>query len=393
MIKKQEDKDTINKEEKIIEIEKKALKVDVKRKNVMSKKIYIDTPLRVFILVGVIVFFGMLSIICLKKALETKTYSSIYYNEKSNIDYRVYVKENPYFNDKEYLDKGQQYIASIIDYVDANFSYNFNASSFVNAEYRYLIKAEILVHERGDSSKVLYKKSDTLVPEKIIKKDNSNNYSIRENVKINYVMYNNLVSNFKKDYSLSLESKLNVTLYVFMKGTTDVVEKPLSSAQTMVLSMPLTEQTVNIQMDYKPVNDANIVEEYSNVETINIIYFVIFGVSLLVALIFTVILVRFIKKIQVKGTEYDRQLSRILKDYEGILARVKKVPYFDGRTVIELEGFDEILDISEKLDKPILFLEMHKHQKSWFLVVNHNEIYKYVLKLVDVDKANFRKEK
>ena len=71
----------------------------------------------------------------------------------------------------------------------------------------------------------------------------------------------------------------------------------------------------------------------------------------------------------------------------------KKVPDFSNNTLVELETFDEILDISEKLEKPILFIEMHKHQKSWFLVVNNNEIYKYVLKLVDVDKANFKKEK
>lgn len=391
MINGQKNQDKVSSEEKVINIDEKILKQGKKEKNVMRKKIYVDTPLRIFILVGVIVFFAMLSIISLKNALETKTYSSIYYNEKSGVDYRVYIKDNPYFTDKEYLEKGQQYIASIIDYVDADFTYNFNASSYIDAEYRYLIKADVIVHERGDASKVLYKKTDTLVPEKTINKDNFNNYTIKENVKINYVGYNNLVSNFKKDYSLSLESQVKVSLYVFMKGSSDNVEQELSSAQTMSLSMPLTEQTINIGMDYKAVNDTSIVEEYSNIETINIIYLVVFAVSLITALIFTVMLIRFINKIQVKGTEYDRQLGRILKDYEGIVARVKKVPDFNGRTVIELESFDEILDISEKLDKPILFLEMHKHQKSWFLVVNHNEIYKYALKLVDVDKANLGK--
>ena len=390
MINEPKNKET---KEKIVNIDKMVPKKNKKTKNMMNKKIYVDTPLRIFIIVGVIVFFAMLSIISLRKAVETKSYSSVYYNEKSGIDYRVYIKENPYFTEQEYLDKGQQYIASIIDYIYADFSYNFNASSYLNAEYRYLIQADVIVYERGDTSKVLYRKTDILVPEKTIKKDNTNNYTIKESVKIPYVGYNNLVSNFKKDYSLSLESKLNVSLYVFMNGTSEMVKQPLSSAQTMILSMPLTEQTINIGMNYKAVNDANIIEEYSNVETINIIYFVVFGISLIIALVFTVVLIRFIKKIKVKGTEYDRQLGRILKDYEGIVARVKKVPDFNGRTVIELEGFDEILDISEKLDKPILFLEMHKHQKSWFLVVNHNEIYKYALKLVDVDKANLRKEK
>lgn len=372
--------------------EKKDTKTEKSSKSVLKKSIYVDTPLRIFIIVGFIVIFGMLSIIFLKKGLETKTIYSVAFNERSDLGYRVYLKENPYFSDP-YLEEGRQYIANLIDYVDADFSYTFNASNVMNYEYRYLVKADVAVYEKGDTSKVLYKKSDTLVPEKKLSKQNSQYHTINENLKIDYAYYNSIVSNFKKDYSLALESDLKITLYIFLNGSAENIEQPISSTQTMVLSMPLTEQTINIGMNYKEVNSADIVEEISIVETKNIVYFVIFGVSLLLALITTVILIRFINKIQVKGTEYDRILSRILKDYEGIVARVKKVPEFKGSTLIELESFDEILDISEKLDKPILFIEMHKHQKSWFLVVNHNEIYKYALKLVDVDKANFKKEK
>ena len=368
------------------------VKKEVKKNNIAKKKIYVDTPLRVFILVGTIVIFSMLSLIFLKNGLETKTYTNIYYSERSNLDYRVYLKENPYFTEP-FLGKGRQYIANLIDYVDIDFNYNFNASDFIDYNYRYMIKADLTVHEKNDASKVLYKKSDILIPEKTMNYTNSNSFMIRENVKIDYGQYNNIVASFKKDYSLALESDLKITLYVFMNGTYEKIEQPLSSSQTMMLSMPLTEQTINIGMNYKEVNDNNIVEEVSIVETTNKIYFALFGISLIIALIITVKTVRFINKIRVKGTEYDRILSRILKDYEGVVARVKKVPDFSNNTLVELETFDEILDISERLDKPILFIEMHKRQKSWFLVVNDSEIYKYVLKLVDVDKANFKKEK
>lgn len=361
-------------------------------KSSLNKSIYIDTPLRIFVMVGFIVIFAFLSIIFLKKGLATKSYSSIFYSENSNLDYKVYLKENPYFTEP-YLGKGNQYIASLIDYIDVDFNYDFSASNFLNLQYRYLIKADVTVYEKGDTSKILYKSSDTLVPEKKFQDNDTNVYSIRENLKVDYAKYNDIVSSFKKDYSLALESQLKVTLYVFMNGSYEKIKQPLSSSQTMSLTIPLTEQTININMNYKDVNDANVIEEYSNVETINIIYFALFGISVIIALIVTVKFVRFLNKIKTKGTAYDRILSSILKDYEGVVARVKKVPDFNGRTVIELESFDEILDISEKLDKPILFIEMHKHQKSWFLVVNHNEIYKYALKLVDVDKASDEKKK
>ena len=100
------------------------------KKNKLKKTIYIDTPLRIFVHVGFIVIFIMLSMIFLKNALATKKYTSLYYNEKSNLDYKVYLKENPYF-DEPYLGKGNQYIATLIDYVDVTFNYNFNASDLL----------------------------------------------------------------------------------------------------------------------------------------------------------------------------------------------------------------------------------------------------------------------
>ena len=363
-----------------------------KKKNALNKKIYVDTPLRIFIIVGFIIIFVILSFIFLRKGMQTKTYSSLYYNERSNLNYRVFLKPNPYFSEK-YLGKGKQYIANLIDYIDIDFNYDFSASDLLNYNYRYLINAEVLVYQKGDTSKVLLKQPYTLLPEKKMNYTNSNSYSIRENIKIDYGQYNNVVAEFKKDYSLAVESTLKITLFIFFNGNSEIVEQPLSSSQTMVLSMPLTEQTINIGANYKEINENNIIEEYSNVETINIIYFVLFGISTLLACITAVILIRFMKKISIKGTPYDAQLSHILKNYEGIVARVKKVPDLKDYTVIELESFDEILDISEKLDKPILFIEMHKHQKSWFLVVNGKEMYKFALKLVDLDKAQYGKNK
>ena len=70
-----------------------------KNKSKLNKRIYIDTPLRIFVLAGFVFIFAFLSLIFLKKGLETKTYTSIYYSEKSNLDYKVYLKENPYFNE------------------------------------------------------------------------------------------------------------------------------------------------------------------------------------------------------------------------------------------------------------------------------------------------------
>lgn len=357
-----------------------------KKKNIFTKKIYIDTPLRIFVYCGFIFIFAFLSIILLKNGLKIKNYQTIYFQEKGNLDYKVYLKPNTYYPDP-FLPKGQQYVASLIDYVDVNFDYNFNASNAFDYDYNYNVVADLTIYEKGDKSKLIYKKSDNLVPKTEFSKTNSNSYTISQNVKINYDYYNNIVSSFKKDYSLSLDSELKINLYIFMNGKYEKIEQPISVPQSMSLTMPLTQQTINISMNYKEADNSKIIEEYSIVEPYNIIHFVLSGVSALIAAIIAVFFVRFINKVRVKGTEYDKKLSRILKDYESIIARIKRVPDLSDGTLFELESFDEILDISERLEKPILFIEIHKHQKSWFIIINGKEIYKFALKLIDVDKA------
>ena len=75
--------------------------------------------IRIFI---ILVFLVVTSFVISNSVKKTITLS---YKENSNINYLVYLKPNDYYIDQPYLSKGMQYIASLIDYVDVNFNYNF----------------------------------------------------------------------------------------------------------------------------------------------------------------------------------------------------------------------------------------------------------------------------
>ena len=51
----------------------------------------------------------------------------VHYDDKSDLDYQVALKENQYY-DKTYVEKNNQYIASLIDYIDAYFRYDLNVN-------------------------------------------------------------------------------------------------------------------------------------------------------------------------------------------------------------------------------------------------------------------------
>ena len=53
-----------------------------------------------------------------------------------------------------------------------------------------------------------------------------------------------------------------------------------------------------------------------------------------------------------------------------------------------VNSFEELLDVRDNLEKPILFYEIHKGQKSLFVVKSGNISYRYVLKLADLENNN-----
>ena len=56
-----------------------------------------------------------------------------------------------------------------------------------------------------------------------------------------------------------------------------------------------------------------------------------------------------------------------------------------------VKNFNELLDVRDNLEKPIIFSEIHKGQKSVFIVRTANETYRYILKLVDLEKGEKNK--
>ena len=107
------------------------------------------------------------------------------YNETADIDYKVNLKENDYFKE-EYLIKDKQYIASIIDDINANFKYKLDLEEKLEYSYKYKILANINVLD-VDTNKVVYTETENLVEEEIGTRNDI--LEINENVTINFSKY------------------------------------------------------------------------------------------------------------------------------------------------------------------------------------------------------------
>ncbi len=350
----------------------------------INKTKYVSYNQRLIANILLIVIFSILTIVLLVSSITIKSRSSVLYKQTSNLDYKVYLKENNYY-DEPYLNKNMQYIASLIDNIDVSFNYNFNINQNINYTYMYYIKSDVLVMDSKDESKVIYKKSDKLTEPDYFTMDNSNGFSINKDIKIDYSKYNDLVKSFKNSYAISADSNLVLSLCIEIKDEKGNIIKSIDSSDTMKLTIPLTEQMINIGMDYKEVNNSDNIKVYKDFSIQNSILFALSLLSLIILVVVVIRLLLFIRKTTSKKSIYDITLSKILKEYDRVIVNSRKMIDING-AVVDVDSFNELLDVRDNIEKPIIFHEIHKREKSIFIVKTENETYRYTLKLVDLEK-------
>ena len=354
-----------------------------RKKRLRLKRHHIGVTPRIVMPILLIIVFIVAAILCVQKALSTVTTYQFFYSETSNLDYKTCLKDNNYFVEK-CLDKNKQYIANLIDYIETEFKYNFNASNVFDYKYKYSIVARVVATEKTNANKVLYDESETLLDEKTFEINDSNSFFIKENIKIDYTKYNDLMNSFRKDYTLTLNSNLIITLNVTVDGKYDKIEDKIATSQNISLTIPLSEQTLDIAMNYQDINDSETLNEEDKNTLVNKVFYGLAAMFVLLSLLVSFLLIRFMKKITTSKSSYTKRLEKIMKEYNQIIVETKNMPNFDKSKVFEIDSFEELLDVRETILKPILFIKI-SNEKSYFIISNGEEVYRYVSKAVDLE--------
>ena len=297
-------------EEEPAKHEKEEIEILEPRQNNLPKKTYYGLKSRLAFLVVPMLILFLLAFIFTKQALNFVDVYQVSYKETSNLDYTVCLLENPYFNER-CLEKDKIYISNIIDYINADFQYTFDASVPMEYKYKYSVKSIISAVEKGGKSdKNIYLKEDIILPEKAGTQSGSI-FNIKENLKIDYNKYNQLMTGFRKDYALLPVSDLRIILTLELEAQHENLEEPININQELLLTIPLSEQTLNIDMEFQELNNKEIVSiQAKNGYTIYLYYIAII-VSLVGAIILAVRLIKFIRKLHVSQTtsEYTKRLN------------------------------------------------------------------------------------
>ena len=354
--------------------------------NVLGKKsnVYFGYYTRLcFNIIAYLVLF-VVAVLCFIFSFEFSDVQVVKYQEASNLNYWVYVHENEFY-ENNYLEKDMVYIANLIDKIVIDFDYNFAIDSKESLDLIYDIKADLLITDSSD--KVYYKKSYDLLDDKKQSIVDANMSNVNEQVIINYELYNNLANKFKTAYGVEAKSYLDVYMTV-NKSSNEDSNFTLNDNNSMNVRIPLSQHSIDIKLDYLDIHNSDIIVKDRLFNFSSIFMLIISIISFILSIYMLVLFVKKILLLRGKKSIFDKVVSKILKEYDFYIAETSTLISFEGKEIVKVDKFTELLDIHDNLRQPIMYYLVNKHQKCYFYINHKYVVYLVVIKAVDLENKN-----
>lgn len=290
------------------------------------------------------------------------------YNVDENMDYSVYLKPNNFIEEK-YLPKDNAYIASIVDYININYNYDFSASNYANIKYSYDVIATLFI-DYSTTNRNLIEKQYKIIENKTLEQNNQNKINITENINIDYNFYNNEVNLFKEQYNLPVTAYLKVDFIINSNIKYDKNEAPIVQKSVMETNIELNKQVFEIT-ESKIGDDSKEIDAENSPEKYKII------ISLLVFAISGVYASKQFEKSKFSQEYLHRlEVKRIIKKYGEVIIELLEEPKLKDYKIIYVKDFYELLDMEEEVRKPILEYKL-KNDKEVFIIIDDKIVYRF----------------
>ena len=352
--------------------EKEKKRRDVYRKN-REKWIFAQSVIITIISLAVLIS-AIVSV-----QLNSKYYVS--YTESGSINYNVFLKDNEFFED-EYLGKDQSYVASLIDKIIADFRYEIDMDTDdVNYRYSYTIKSRLEIID-GTSNVAIFNPEYELVNVQSKTQNSSNRLIINETALIKYDEYNDLANNFIDTYGLtSTKSNIVVTLDVDVLSSCDAFAGSTVDTYTSELRIPLTTKTVNIKMTSAVPDDASSMiacvrgAESEVFKTTAIVLGVVDALLIM-------LLAAFIYLTRTPDVTYAAKVKKIIGQYKSYIQKINNMFETYGYQLIYVDTFDEMLEIRDTIQAPVLMYENEDKTCTKFIIPTDSKLlYIYEIKV------------
>lgn len=303
------------------------------------------------------------------------------YVENGNVIHRAYLGDNEFY-DENYLNGTHAYVASLIDSMTADFSYDLEMTATdVRFQYTYRVDAQIEIKDKASNSPI-FNPVETILPA-TTKVAEGKRLSIKELITLDYNEYNDIAKNFVDSYSVkNTENTLIVRMHVDVVGMSESFAEDSTGEYVIELYVPLLENTVKPSVSTTiPAGVQMIVAKDTTAQTIFMVLSIVFGSLTLIGAAWICVFIVFTRN---KHIYYARKVKGLVTNYKAYIQEILDEYDTTGYQVIRVARFTELLEIRDTIRQPIFMYENEdKTATKFFIVTCVNSIHIYEVKVED----------
>ena len=310
----------------------------------------------------------------------------IEYSETGSIDYKVYLKENNFF-EEDFVGKDQSYVSSLIKHISADFTYGLDMDAEnVGFDYTYRVDAQLVVANKSTGDHI-YKPVFELLPETRKSVSRGNELDITQNVTIDYNKYNALATEFINAYGLKdVTATLVVTMTVDVLSSCDEFEDSNANSYFVSLNVPLAEENFSIFSTSSTTEGESKVLACSGAVNQNV--FLITAIVLLsIAVLQAAFLTVFVYITRNEDVNYTNKVRKLVSQYRSFIQQMDGEFDVEGYQIVPIKTFTEMLGIRDTIKSPILMFENLDQTMTEFIIPTNTKIlYTFVIKVENYDE-------
>lgn len=341
------------------------------------------------IVIAIVTFVMLILLVPVNKYNEN---SYVEYQENVALNYNVYIEKDEFYKE-DYIPGGNSYLSEIIDYFEIEFSSNIDLEE-TNASYNYSYDVEAhleITSGTNGSTSVLYKhvkEDDPIHESKSNLVQTGSDFIFNKKVVIDYDYYNDKALEYLSVYK---PSNVTSTLVVSFKLNNVVslgdYTNTGSSVSNVSLRIPLATTIVKPEIrGLSSTNETNKIlvnQDYSKLKA--------YRTSLIVLGVIDVILVSvlclFIYLTRNHDINYTNKVNKIVRTYRSFIQRILNNLDVSKYQVLYIETINELLEIRDTLQMPILMYENEDKTCTNFMIpTDGGTLYMFEIKVDDYDE-------